>query len=262
MKRYFKLISAHFRYCLQRELEFRANVLFWTIMDFIFLGLLVFSVDLIFGQVNSIAGWSKDQILLLVYTASLFEDFQWTVYLQGLGSYSDSVRNGKLDYLLLKPVNTRFLVSFRYFEFDHYLRIVLIGFLLIKQMGVLGINAEISNWLGFSVLFLVGQFIVYNFSFMITTLSFWFIRVFNFNAVYESVTEIGRYPTGIFKGLTKLTLVYFIPAAFVSYYPVMWLLGNRNVELFLLPPVFTLISYLFSHWLWRKGLRHYSSASS
>jgi ABC-2 type transport system permease protein len=124
MRRYIRLYYYFFKNCLMREIEFRFNLAVWTVMNFLWFGLVFVSVELIFGQVELIAGWQRKEVLLLVCVTALFSDFFHTFFMQNLKRFSRLIRHGELDLALLKPINLRFLVSARYFEFDHYPRMI------------------------------------------------------------------------------------------------------------------------------------------
>jgi ABC-2 type transport system permease protein len=245
-----------------REQEFRFNLLIWTVMDFIFFGLTVVSVELIFGQVDSIAGWSREEVLLLICVHGLFFDFLWTFILQNLLSFSHYIRKGELDFALLKPVNLRFLVSTRYFEFDHWLRIIFLIFLLFKLLRRIPVQLTIFSWLNFSLLFFLGLFIFYNFYFMITTTNFWFINIYNLEDLFHEISQVGRVPVYVFQRGMRFIFTYIIPVAFIATFPVQVLLGRSDSKITVLALVLALISFFLSQKFWNFALKHYSSASS
>lgn len=246
-----------------REMEFRFNLLVWTGMDFVFLGMTLVSASLIFGQVESVAGWSYREVLLLVYTTALFNDFMWTFVFQNVNYFSELVRRGNLDFALLKPVNSRFLVSARYLEFDHYLRMILLFYLINKTVLELGVSPNLFSWLSYDLAFFLGLLIFYNLFFMLTTLNFWFIRIFNLVDFFETVSGIGRNPVYIFKKGFRLFFVYLIPTIFIATFPVEILLGRREGGgVLILALAVCLIFFVVSQKFWNFALKRYSSASS
>jgi ABC-2 type transport system permease protein len=86
-----------------RDLEFRFNVVIWTVMNFVWFGLILASLELIFGHIEAVAGWTKNEALLLACIQALFSDFLWTFVLQNLLHLSYLVRHGELDFVLLNP---------------------------------------------------------------------------------------------------------------------------------------------------------------
>jgi len=262
MKRYLSLYFQFWRNCSMRDLEFRFNAVVWTVMNFIWFGLILVSLELIFGQVEMIAGWTKDEVLLLAFIQLLFSDFLWTFILVNLGNFSELIRRGNFDFVLLKPVSPRFLVSARYFESDHYVRILVILLLIPKHLDKLGIQSTASSWMTFGLLFVLGIFIFYNLFFIFTTTNFWFINLFNLNDLFDQVVDLGRYPVHIFKGGARLFFVYLMPVAFIATFPAQALLGQIGFEMVFVAILISLITFSVSQWFWQYALRHYQSASS
>lgn len=231
-------------------------------MDFVYLAMMFVGTELIYGQVQAIAGWTKNEVLLLVLTVALFNDFMWTFFYFNLRYFSDLVREGNLDFVLLKPVNSRFLISTRYFEFDHFLRMPLIIYFINKLVRELNIRPNLFSWFQFYVLFFFGLFIVYNFFFIITTLNFWFIRIFNLSNLFDDIVEIARFPSKIFQGKLKYLFVYIIPSIFIAFLPVEVLLGRRGLETIIFAILISVFLFGISQKFWNFALKHYSSASS
>lgn len=245
-----------------RDWEFRFNIFIWAIMNFLWFGLMLVSVNLIFGQVEAIAGWPKEKVLLLVLVQALFLDFLWTFVLKNISNFSRLVRRGELDLALLKPVNLRFLVSTRYFESDHYPRILLLLFLIPKFLGNLGIQPSFLAWLNFGLLFTLGLFIFYNLFFILTITNFWFTNLFNLGDLCSEMVDVGRAPVYIFRDKARLFFIYVIPTAFVSTFPTQALLGERGLEMVFVGILISLVIFAFSQWFWQFGLKRYSSVGS
>ncbi len=262
MFRYLKLYFHFFRNCLVRELEFRFNVLAFSVVHIFWLGILLGSVALIFGQVDSLAGWNKQEVLILAVVGMLFHDVIETVFMGSLLAFSRFVRHGEFDFVLLKPVNPRFMTSFRYTQFDSILRIVMMVFVLLLFLRQAGLQPSMIEWLVFVLIFLAGLIVFYNLFFAIVTTNFWLINLFNFGDIFDRTLNSGRYPVDIFKGRLKLLFTYVIPLGLVATFAVEVLFG-RPRPLILAAVIFAVIvTTLLSEIFWRFALKHYQSASS
>lgn len=245
-----------------RDLEFRFNVLIWTGMGFLNLFLTVVFVELVFGQVNSIAGWSKDQVLLLVVIQAIFTSFLWFFILPNLNSFSRYIRRGELDFVLLKPMNPRFFVSTRYLSFNNFARIFACAFIVFILLSRLGVQPTVFAWLLFLALFFLGIFIFYSLFFLMIVTNFWLINVFNFQSLFDQITETGRLPVYIFQGGLRLFFIYIVPVGFIATFPTQALLGQVGLEKLWLALFLAATIFLLSEWFWRFALKHYQSASS
>lgn len=262
IKRYLKLFKALFRFGLQSELEFRANWIFWSLENLLWLLLSVVSVELIFGQVSSIAGFSKNEMLLILFVASLFSDLFWTFIFPSLGNFSNLIRLGNLDSYLVKPVNLRFLLSFRVMEFDHYVRIILEFFLIYKYTLLVSGQFNLLNLLVFIFLFVCGIIIFYSLFFALTVTNIWFVNLHNLVDFFNTVKSLGEQPVYIFKKELLTLFSYLIPVGFIATFPTEALLGRFSLVKFFIAPLLAFIIYFLSAKFFTLALRHYTSASS
>lgn len=262
MKRYLSLYFQFFRNCLIRDFEFRFNVLIWTILHLFWLGLSLLSIELIFGQINSIAGWSKQQVFLLVVVQSIFRDLLYALALDNFNHFSRYIRKGDLDHVLLKPINSRFFVSTRYFESDRYFGIIISFLVMFKILSNLQIQPAMTDWLIFSFLIALGIFIFYNLFFLATTTTFWLTNIFNLDELFSNIISNGRFPVQIYQGSLKVLFTFIIPIAFVATFPVQALFGQVGFNWVIYGAIIAFVSFVFSQMFWKFALKHYSSASS
>ena len=262
MFRYLKLYFHFFRNCLIRELEFRFNVFILSLVNLVWLGVMLGSVALIFGQVESIAGWEKQEVLILAVVGMLFHDIMEMFFIGNLERFSYFIRHGEFDFILLKPVNPRFMTSFRYTEFYNIFRIIAMVFVLALFLGNAGIQPSIYEWAGFLALFLAGLIVFYNIFFTVIATNFWLINLFNFNDIFDRLLSSGRYPVYIFKGRLKSFFAYVIPLGLIATFAVEALLKRVGLASIVLALFMVVATSLFSELFWRFALKHYQSASS
>lgn len=262
MTRALKLVWANFRYCFIRILEFRTEVVVWSIHSITWALLALVLVYLIFGQVNSIAGWTKNEVLALSLTGSMFNSFLWWFIYPSVLRLINTVRTGDFDFYLLRPASSRFLISVSRFEFDNYPRVFVTAALLIIMVLQGLITVTFSSFVNFVLLFFIGAIVFYCLFFIVATLSFWLIQMPEIENLFDTIVTSGRYPTHIFRGSLRFVFFFIIPMAFVATFPVQALVGRSGFELVLLGCVVVFIFLAFSQWFWNLALRHYSSASS
>jgi ABC-2 type transport system permease protein len=262
MWRYFKLYLVRDKNCLVAEMEFRFDFSFWVVVNLIWAFLGLFLVKLIFGQVDSIAGWTSDEAMLLVITNTIFVSLAWSFILPSIIRFHNLIRKGTLDFVLLRPVNPRFLVSIDSIEFDMYPRIIVFAFILWRQISQTGMTIELASWLAYIILIMVGLVIFYNFCFVLVTLNFWFANIFNLENLLDAICDNARFPAQIFNGPARIIFAYILPLAFVATFPTQALLGKNMTEVITISMVVLVLSSLFSQWFWNFALKRYSSASS
>ena len=112
--RYFKLWLAFFRNCLTRDMEFKLNFLGNLFIDAIFYGTYFFLFSVIFSYVDQLGQFSKDAVIIFLVITYLTDTI--FVFFFGANTFmvNRMVVKGDLDFLLVKPVNSLFFISFRY----------------------------------------------------------------------------------------------------------------------------------------------------
>ena len=97
MKRYLKLFYLFLRYNLIRTMMYKEDFMAWTMVSF---GWLVFNIifyQLIFNNVESIAGWTRNQVLLLQGFTFIFNGILWGVFWANMREIPRKINAGTLD---------------------------------------------------------------------------------------------------------------------------------------------------------------------
>ncbi|MEP6672069.1 MAG: ABC-2 family transporter protein, partial [Chthoniobacter sp.] len=115
MPRYLEIYWLMIRNSLIREMNFKANFLLWMVVEFLwFLGQIVF-LEVLYSHVDSIGGWSKWECVLLVGTHQITAQIFQAFFYVNLAELAELIRTGRLDLMLLLPVDAQFAVSTRRF---------------------------------------------------------------------------------------------------------------------------------------------------
>ncbi len=260
--RYLRLVGAFFRYSITRELMFKTNVFLWIIVELAWFGIQLSFVEVIYSHVTMVAGWNKYQMILLIGTNHLIQQlFQFT-FLTNCMDLSENIRTGKLDFILLRPANSQFLISIQKFDCGALVNgSVALGLVVYASLK-LNLHPSMAQILLYSALLLNGMIIHYVLLFALVTLSFWIVRAQGLVYGYYNLFQIARIPQEAFKGGIKFLFTMVLPMLVVANYPasvlgrglwgigVLWVFGLSSVMMIL-------VSFWF-----RFALRHYRSASS
>lgn len=262
MLRYFKLILALFRYSLSRELMFKANFLIWILVDLVWFIIQLALIEVIFSHVTEVAGWNKYQMILLIGTSQAVQQLFQFIFMINCIELPENVRLGKLDFILLQPANSQFLVSIRKFDLGALVNATVgLGFVSYAAWK-LQLHSTVGQLLLYTLLMLNGVLIHYAIMLAIVTFSFWIIRAQGLVYGYYNLFQITRIPKEAFKGSIKLFFTLGLPMLVVANYPAavlargLWGIGAWWVFSLSIGFVF-----LASRWF-RYALRFYTSASS
>lgn len=262
LRRYARVWLACLRNCLARELEFRTSflltagsTLLWAVFSMVLAGL-------VFSNVRQVAGWDLDRMFVLTGTFLIAEGLSAALFERNMQRLSDMVNKGELDFVLIRPISSQFLVSTRYIDFgDLPTALVGAGYVLIgvQRLGLTPGPAEIGLYL---LLLGCALLAVYALWFMSVTLVFWTGRINNIAAAMAAVISVARVPSDVYRGLVRPLLTYVLPIAAVATLPSKALLDLLEPALAPYQVGLTAVLLWASHRFWHYSLRRYTSASS
>jgi ABC-2 type transport system permease protein len=253
-----------FRNSLIREMSFKLNFLLWMLVEVLwFLGQLVF-IQVVFSYVGDIGGWTKWQVVVLIGTHQLIGQLFQAFFYMNLANLPELVRSGRMDFMLLLPVDSQFVISLKQFGMDNVVNaLVGVGFVAFA-LWKLAVFPTAAQLLLYSVAVFCGILIHYSIMLVFSTASFWMVRSQGLIYGYYSLFNIGRYPDTIYRGLFKLIFSWAIPIIIVANVPSRFLIHaaeNPWPSLLQLLAA-TLFLVAATRLLWNSAIRHYSSASS
>jgi ABC-2 type transport system permease protein len=259
---YLRLFAAFFRVSVLGEVAYRANFIIQLFQSLLSLGISLIGLAVIFSYTDSLGDWRPDEVLALVGVYFLVGGIIGLLIQPGMEDFIESVRNGTLDFDLTKPEDAQFLVSIQRADIwrliDIFMGLGVLAYALVR-MGerVGGEEAAV-----FVLMLIAGGVIIYSFWLILSTLSFWFVRVENILVVFQSMYEAGRWPISLYPGWLRYGLTFIIPVAFATTVPAEALTGRLTWVTLLIAVALAVVLFLLSRLFWRAGLRHYSGTSA
>ena len=115
-KKYWKVFLTFARNSLVRDMTFRTNFVLqcvsslgWTLMNVGFY-LIIFQYT---TSIGADSGWDRDKFFLFIATTWFINSLVQAFFMPNAEEFSELIRTGGLDFALLKPIDTQFLISFR-----------------------------------------------------------------------------------------------------------------------------------------------------
>ena len=219
-------------------------------------------LSLLFRQGHGLGGWTWTQALVVLGVYTLLDGLATSLLRPNLSAIVSYVREGTLDFVLLKPIDSQFWVSTR----------------TLAPAGL----PEIATGLGLScwaaaragaqpspvtlvlapVLLLASTLIFYSIWFVLATTTIWFVKTANAAEVLRSALTAGRYPVSAYPPLLRSLLTTLIPVAFMTTVPAEALLGRVSGASVGFALLAAGLSLAISRAFWLHALRSYTSASS
>ncbi len=231
-----------------------ASVVTWVV----FVG---FAVVVIYDNAETVAGWARGPAFVLSGTAFLASAFGY-LFFPSLIEIPEQVRRGTLDFVLTKPVDSQFWVSFRMIELSN------LG-VVIGSAGMVGYGVStasyvptIENWIAYSICLAAAVALLYALRLGLMTLAIWFVRVDNLWVLEESTEQIARNPVEIFGPPARQILTHILPVALLGTIPARQLVGPVLPWEVGLSVAWAALGLFLTRRFWKFAIVRYSSASS
>jgi ABC-2 type transport system permease protein len=260
--RYARIWLAQIRYSTVREMMFKTNFILWIIVELAWFGLHLSFIQFLYLQVDTIAGWSKWEMVLLISTNHLVQQIFQTFLMINLTKLPELIRTGKLDFFLAQPAPAQFLVSTRNFEPGSVVNTGVATIVCLVACAHLSTPLSVGGLLFFPTLVIFGVLIHYALLLMLMSLSFWMTRAQGFINAYYNVFQISRLPREAFSGVTRIVFTWGVPLLLIANVPVRTLLYGLHGRDLVGMSIVTAILLVLSTIVFRAGLRRYGSASS
>ena len=219
LRRYIEIYGIMLRNSLIREMSFKANFVLWMLVEVLwFLGQIVF-FSIIFGSVNRIGDWSKWEVVLLVGTHQIIAQLFQAFFFVNVANIPELVRTGRLDSLLVLPIDSQFAVSSKQFGLDSVVNAALGGAVVIVSLTRLGVVPQPLHILLYLVAIGFGIAIHYSIMLNLAAVSFWIVRAQGLVYGYFNFLNIARYPDVIYPRLFHLIFSWVIPVVIVANIP-------------------------------------------
>lgn len=260
--RYLRLYLYFLRFSFSRAMEFRLDFWFRIVMDCTFYAVQIIFFRVLYSQTGLLGGWSLEQSLVFICGFFLIDAIHMTLFANNLWWLPLLVNKGDLDYYLLRPVSSLYFISLRDFAANSFVNLLiacgLLAWSLASYPGELGAGSVILFLLGI----LNGSFLYYTLHMCFLVPVFWLHSNRGLGDIFYTLQRYAERPDRIFAGYVRRLLVTLLPFSLIVSFPTRVLFEGLTLELLLHLTGITALAFLFLLWLWNRGLRAYSSASS
>lgn len=261
-RRHLRLAVAQLKLSTQAALEYRVG--FWTQG---FVGVLwslggVVPLIVALDHMPEVAGWNGWQLALLTGFYLMISGIYSALLQPALGQSMAHIRDGTLDYLLLRPVDglvSCLLAAFEPWSLLEFVTGVALAVTAAIQLELSPSFAELGS---LAVVLACGIVSLYAIGVLMLAASFRALALENLTYLMETLLEFAHWPVSVFRGPLKLLFTFVVPFAVMTSYPaqsLMAALGSRE----LLGAVATAVGLaVVARLAWSRALRGYTSASS
>lgn len=264
--RYPRLLARLGSITLIREISMRGNFLIKVSVEVLWLGIMLAFYETVFARTSVVADWAKQDYLFFVGCYFALNGVLETLFLENCNEFSNLVRTGDLDFLLLKPIDEQFLITCRRVDWS-------VSPNILMGAAVMGIALWNKGWafdplrIGlFTLTFTCGVLISYAFMLVLTSFSVWLVRNQSLMEMWWLFSSLARYPREIFqRGWAQpidIVFTYLLPILLVVNVPARTMVKLMDPGMIGFILVVTVVSLWASRRFFQRALRSYRSASS
>ena len=257
------------RNSLVRDMTFRANFLIeaatslcWMLMN---LGFYI----LIYRYTQNISDWNQHQFFAFMATTMFINSLVQAFFMPNAEEFSEQIRTGGLDFALLKPIDTQFLISLARIEWASLSNFCFGVVLLIYSLVQLHYMPGLLEIVLYPVYVMCGVAILYSLMVAMAATSLWLGRNQSLYDFWFYITNFSRYPMEIYDGRYGTPLRWFftfaIPVLVVVNVPARLMVKTMTAQYWWLTAFALLAAFgclAASRWVFQKALLRYRSASS
>src|SRR3954453_3576135 len=164
------------RNSLIRSMSFKVNFILWMLVGVLwFVGQIVF-FSIIFANVDRIVDWTKWEVVLLVGTHQIIAQIFQAFFFVNIANIPELVRTGKLDSLLVLPVDSQFAVSTKQFELDSIVNAIVGAAIVILSLSNLRVVPTAVSVVLYFTAIAFGVAVHYSIMLCLAAISFWIVR--------------------------------------------------------------------------------------
>ena len=260
--RLLQLLKAFFKLNVQIAVAYRTDTIANILLNLLWLGWELLGLKIIFSNTTTLGGWGLGELIALLGVFRLVNALMAALIWPNTENFNTAVRDGTLDYTLLQPVDSMFLVTFSRMVIWRAWDFVLAAILIVVGIHITGGGVTALELVSFLFLSVSGTVILYSLWIALIAATFWFVKFDNNVTILQALLDTGRYPSTVYPTWLRLIVTFLVPIAVATTVPLQALRGDLTGWQVLLFLGVGVASFLVATRIWKAGVRRYSGASS
>jgi ABC-2 type transport system permease protein len=258
-----RVLGAFLTIGLLNIVQYRTDFLIAVINAVVSLLTQLLGLSVIFTNTVDLRGWTADDLLVLIGIHFFISGLIGLVMRPSMEALMEGIRLGTFDFLLTKPADAQVLASSQVVAPQAATDVVVGIGVTVFGISRMGLTLDVASVLLFVVTLVAGLATVYGFLLMLSTCSFWFVKLDNILVIFQALFgNAGRWPVTIFPGWLRPVLTFVVPIAFAVTVPAQAITGQLTAGGALLSIGVAASFLLASRAFWRVALRRYTGASA
>ncbi len=254
----FRYIIMH----LKSQMEYKASFILSSIAQLAAFGTYCVIFYSLFDRFGLVKDYNIYQIMLTFGIIQFGQSFSECL-LRGFDQFSNIVKNGNFDLLLIRPQNIFLQIMGTKIEFSKLIKSIFGLAITVYAIIKLGIYLEIDKML-IIVLMLIGSAALFS-AILIIGAAFCFVTIEGLEVIsifIYGTRDFAQYPLDVFNDTVRIMFTYIIPIAFATFLPLLYIIGRTDNILYALAPFVSILTLVPAICLFKLGVRKYKSSGS
>lgn len=243
-------------------MEFRVDFLFRIFMDTVYYAINLAFYKIIYLHTPLLGGWGETEMTVFVAGYLFVDALNMTVFANNMWYLPLFINKGELDYYLIRPVPSLFLLSLRDFAANSFVNLLMTFGILLWAFSHYMEPFSFPLFVAFLFFLCCGTYLYYLLRVLFIIPVFWIHSGRGFENLFWGMIRFMERPDGIFTGGVRKIFTFVLPFSLMASFPARLIFERFEpytlFHFFGVLIAFTLVVLL----LWRAGMRVYSSASS
>ena len=264
LRLYSRLVSLQ----LRSQAQYKVNIVVDISTSFAVMCLECASVLVYFGTFSTMLGWHVGEVALLYGMMSISFGLA-ELFGAGISIFSDMIRLGDFDRILLRPASPLILLIGSDFRLRRLGRITQgIATFIVALTLLPSLHWTVLKFVALVIGIASGSLIFIALLLMGATICFWTVETTELtNILTYGGREMLSYPLTIYNQFLQRFFLFVVPLAFGSFVPTCYILGRTLPfglpgEITFAAPLVALLFAWIATRIWNFGVRHYESTGS
>ncbi len=261
IKKHLKIFLYHAQNSIQRDLTYRLDFISNIVSSLGWTNYTLILILVLSSSAGGFGGWSKEEMLLLAASWMINNGLAYFLFYRNIKRLVKDIYQGGLDFILLKPIDSQFMVSLRRVilnsVFGALEGLIVIAYALVK----LQYTPSLSDIASFFLLTGASLCIYYSLWFFAGTLTLHFGLADNLFYVVPELGVLSKFPVSAYPKPVGYVLSSILPILVMTTFPANAVLGRLPWQLFVYALALSALLIWTTRKFWHWSLRRYTSAN-
>jgi ABC-2 type transport system permease protein len=258
--RYARLMLVQLRSSVLLAMQYRADFLLDGFVEVFWMATAIIPLFVVYDTRPVIAGWSFGEALMVMGWFTFLQGILEGAINPGLTTVVEHIRKGTLDFVLLKPADSQFLVSTARFLPWRSINVLTAIGIFAWGFRVLGRTPTIGAIGQASVAMTAAVVVLYSLWMLTVSAAFYVVRIDNLSQLFSAVFDAARWPIGVFPRIVRLIFTFVLPLALMTTVPAQALLGTLSGWKLAGSLAGAALAFGVSRAVWKTSIAKYTSA--